>query len=203
VLGNLIAGMQIAITQPIRLDDVLIVENEWGRVEEITATYVVIRIWDDRRLVVPLEYFIDKPFQNWTRQTSDLIGSAFFWVDYAMPIPPLREALRTICEAAPEWDKRVCVLQVTDCTERAMQLRALVSTQDAGSGWDLRCRVREELLAFMQANYPQYLPKTRNQLFEEPAAVRASPDPARTANMPHIADTGSAPAAVADGVATP
>ena len=161
VLGNLIAGIQIALTQPIRIDDVLIVENEWGRVEEITMTYVVVRIWDDRRLVVPLEYFIEKPFQNWTRQTSDLIGSVFFWVDYRMPIPPLREALQRICAATPLWDGRVCILQVTDISERAAQLRVLVSSRDAAINWDLRCLVREELLAFMQQTYPEHLPHLR------------------------------------------
>jgi len=161
VLGNLIAGIQIALTQPIRIDDVLIVENEWGRVEEITMTYVVIRIWDDRRLVVPLEYFIEKPFQNWTRQTSDLIGSVFFWVDYRMPIPPLREALQRICAETPLWDGRLCLLQVTDISERAAQLRVLVSSRDANTGWDLRCLVREQLLAFMHTTYPEHLPQLR------------------------------------------
>ncbi|MEO8296691.1 MAG: mechanosensitive ion channel family protein [Burkholderiales bacterium] len=198
VLGNLIAGMQIALTQPIRLDDVLIVENEWGRVEEITATYVVLRIWDDRRLVVPLQYFIEQPFQNWTRRTADLIGSVFFWVDYGMPIAPLRDELKRICEAAPEWDKRVCVLQVTDTTDRAVQLRALVSTPDAGTGWDLRCRVREELLAHMQAHYPHFLTRTRNQLIKAPESEqgRGAPEPPQPAQLGERS-------AVAAGQATP
>lgn len=167
VFGNLIAGLQIALTQPIRIDDVLIVENEWGRVEEITETYVVVRIWDDRRLIVPLEYFIQKPFQNWTRRTSDLIGSVFLWVDYRMPIASLRDELQRIVEAASEWDRRVSVLQVTDVSDRAIQLRALVSTQDAGLGWDLRCKVREQLIAFMQNEYPQYLPQVRTTLLRD------------------------------------
>lgn len=161
VLGNLIAGLQIALTQPIRVDDVLIVENEWGRVEEITGTYVVVRIWDDRRLIVPLEYFIQNPFQNWTRHTSDLIGEVALWVDYRMPVEPVREALRRILESAPEWDGRVCALQVTDFSEKAMKLRALVSTRDAGLGWDLRCKVREHLIVFMQENYPRFMPQVR------------------------------------------
>jgi len=164
VLGNLIAGLQIALAQPIRVDDVLIVEGEWGRVEEITGTYVVIRIWDDRRLIVPLEYFIQNPFQNWTRRTSDLIGSVFLWVDYRMPIQPLRDQLKRILEDAPEWDGRVCVLQVTDFSDKAMQLRALVSTRDAGRGWDLRCKVREQLIAYMQDNYAEWLPQVRATL---------------------------------------
>ncbi|ANQ84979.1 mechanosensitive ion channel family protein [Azoarcus olearius] len=192
VLGNLIAGLQIALTQPIRVDDVLIVENEWGRVEEITSTYVVVRIWDDRRLIVPLEYFIQKPFQNWTRQTSDLIGSVFFWVDYRMPVQPLRDALRKVLEAAPEWDGRVCVLQVTDFTERAMQLRALVSTRDAGTGWDLRCKVREQLIAYMQEHHPAWLPQLRASMERHPG------DEAQRETRPlppqHIPEGATAPA---------
>jgi len=180
VLGNLIAGIQIALTQPIRLDDVLIVEGEWGRVEEITATYVVVRIWDDRRLIVPLEYFIEKPFQNWTRRTADLIGSIFFWVDHGMPVAALRAELQRLREADPEWDRRVCVLQVTDTSERAVQLRALVSSRDAGSGWDLRCRIREQLIAHMQSHYPQYLPQTRNRLLSNAELTAFDEHPSAT-----------------------
>lgn len=161
VLGNLIAGLQIALTQPIRLDDVLIVENEWGRVEEITETYVVIRIWDERRLIVPLEYFIQNPFQNWTRNSSQLLGSVFLWVDFRMPLEPLRARLKEIVEGAPEWDRRVCVLQVTDTSERAMQLRILVSAPSSSTTWDLRCKVREQLLVHLQENYPDMLPQVR------------------------------------------
>lgn len=180
VLGNLIAGLQIALAQPIRVDDVLIVEGEWGRVEEITGTYVVVRIWDDRRLIVPLEYFIQNPFQNWTRRTSDLIGSVFLWVDYRMPVQPLREQLKRILEDAPEWDGRVCVLQVTDFSEKSMQLRALVSTRDAGRGWDLRCKVREQLIAYMQDNYAEWLPQVRATLdrsdrLDQPSAPENTP----------------------------
>lgn len=189
VLGNLIAGLQIALTQPIRVDDVLIVENEWGRVEEITGTYVVVRIWDDRRLIVPLEYFIQHPFQNWTRRTSDLIGSVFFWVDYRMPVQPLRDTLRTVLEESPEWDGRVCVLQVTDFSERAMQLRALVSTRDAGQGWDLRCKVREQLIAYMQAHHPAWLPQLRASF-----GRTAGDQPQRASPPQHIQEGASAPA---------
>lgn len=168
VLGNLIAGLQLAFTQPIRLDDVVIVENEWGRVEEITGTYVVIRIWDDRRLIVPLQYFIEHPFQNWTRKTSNLIGSLFLWVDYAMPLEPLRKELDSLCAQSPNlWDGKVCVLQVTDATEKAIQLRILVSTKDSSSNWDLRCFVREKLINFISLNYPQCLPQVRANLHEE------------------------------------
>ncbi len=191
VLGNLIAGIQIALTQPIRLDDVLIVEGEWGRVEEITATYVVVRIWDDRRLIVPLAYFIEQPFQNWTRRTADLIGSVFFWVDHAMPVAALREALQRLCEADPDWDRRVCVLQVTDTSERAVQLRALVSSRDAGSSWDLRCRIREQLIAHMQVHYPQYLPQTRNRLLS--AADQSDFDTHPSATGPSVQHSPIAP----------
>lgn len=165
VLANLIAGMQIAITQPIRLDDVVIVENEWGRIEEITGTYVIVRIWDDRRLVVPLQYFIEKPFQNWTRRDASLIGAVFVWVDYSLPLDPLREELRRLCHQVPElWDGRVCVLQVTETGERSMQLRALVSSADSSRNWDLRCHIRENLIGFVQRQYPQALPQLRADL---------------------------------------
>lgn len=164
VLGNLIAGLQIAMTQPIRIDDVLIVENEWGRVEEITGAYVVVKIWDERRLIVPLQWFIEHPFQNWTRKSAHIIGTVFLWVDYRMPVEPLRRELETICKAAPEWDGNVCLLQVTEATHQAMQVRALVSSKDSGLNWDLRCRVREGLLAFMQRDYGDALPRLRAEM---------------------------------------
>ncbi len=165
VLGNMIAGVQIALTQPIRLDDVVIVENEWGRIEEITGTYVIVRIWDERRLVVPLQYFIENPFQNWTRRTANLIGSVFVWVDYSLPLEPLRAELRRLCEEVPElWDGKVCVLQVTDTSERAMQLRALVSSCDSARNWDLRCHIREHLIGFIQRQHPSALPQLRADL---------------------------------------
>ncbi len=163
VLGNVIAGLQIALTQPIRIDDVLIVEGEWGRVEEITGAYVVIRIWDERRLVVPLQWFIENPFENWTRTTSQLIGTVFLWVDYRTPLDPLREELKRLCEATTEWDGRVCVLQVTDTTDRAMQIRALVSARGSGEAWDLRCKIREGLITWVHENRPEYLPRLRVQ----------------------------------------
>ncbi|MBN3852888.1 mechanosensitive ion channel [Paraburkholderia sp. Ac-20340] len=164
VLGNLIAGLQIAISQPIRIDDVVVIQGEWGRIEEITGTYVSVRIWDQRRLIVPLQWFIENPFTNWTRSSSQIIGTVFLWLDYRMPLAPLREELARIVEHAPEWDKRVQVLQVTDANERAMQLRVLVSSQDSGLNWDLRCRVREGLLDFVNARYPEYLPKSRAEV---------------------------------------
>jgi small-conductance mechanosensitive channel len=164
VLSNLIAGLQIALTQPIRLDDVVIIEGEWGRIEEITGSYVVVRIWDERRLVVPLNWFIENPFQNWTRTGAQLIGTVFLMLDYRTPLAPLRDELQRLCSEAPEWDGRVCVLQVTDANEHAMQLRALVSSSDSGRGWDLRCHVREGLIAYVQANHPEALPRWRGEL---------------------------------------
>lgn len=168
VLSNLIAGVQIALTQPIRLDDVVIIENEWGRIEEITGTYVVVKIWDERRLVVPLNWFMENPFQNWTRSNAKLIGSVFLWVDYGLPLEPLRAELQRLCQAAPEWDGRVALLQVTDANERAMQLRALVSSADSPLSWDLRCKVREGLIAFIQASYPDGLPRLRGEITQPP-----------------------------------
>jgi small-conductance mechanosensitive channel len=164
ILGNLLAGLQIAFTQPIRLDDVVIVEGEWGRIEEIGRAFVIVSIWDQRRLVVPLQYFIEKPFQNWTRSSSELLGAVTLWVDYGAPLEPLRAELRRVCEAAPEWDKRVCVLQVVEASERAMQIRALVSAADASRAWDLRCKVREALIAFLRERFPQSLPRVRAEL---------------------------------------
>lgn len=166
VLSNLLAGLQIAITQPIRIDDVVIVENEWGWIEEITGTYVVVRIWDYRRLVVPLNYFIETPFQNWTRHSSQIIGSVFWWVDYRMPMAPLRAELERLCQQAPEWDGKLQLLQVTDTTDRAVQIRALVTAADSPRAWDLRCRIREGMIDFLQREYPQYLARQRNELLD-------------------------------------
>jgi small-conductance mechanosensitive channel len=164
ILGNLLAGVQIALTQPIRLDDVVIVEGEWGRIEEIGRAFVVVALWDQRRLVVPLQYFIERPFQNWTRTGSEILGTAFLWVDYGMPLEPLREELRRVCEAAPQWDRRVALIQVTDANDRAMQLRVLVSARDAGEAWDLRCLVRERLIDFLRRDWPQFLPRLRAEV---------------------------------------
>ncbi|WP_431129699.1 mechanosensitive ion channel family protein [Variovorax paradoxus] len=161
VFSNLIAGLQIALAQPIRMDDVLVVEGEWGRVEEITGTFVVVRIWDDRRLILPLSYFIEKPFQNWTRQSSQLLGAVFIYVDYGMPVAPLRAEVERIVKGAPEWDGRFFNLQVTDATERTMQIRVLCTAGNSSLAFELRCKVREGLIDFMQREYPQFLPKMR------------------------------------------
>jgi len=187
VLGNLIAGLQIAISQPIRLDDVVVIQGEWGRIEEITGTYVSVRIWDQRRLIVPLQWFIENPFTNWTRSSSQIIGSVFLWLDYRTPLAPLREELARIVERAPEWDKRVQVLQVTDANERAMQLRVLVSSQDSGLNWDLRCRVREGLFDFINAHYPQYLPRARAEVSADVESGAQAP----TGELPAFTRRGS------------
>jgi len=165
-IANLLAGMQLAFSQPIRVDDVLVVEGEWGRVEDITFTYVVLGIWDQRRLIVPLNYFIEKPFQNWTRSSSQLLGTVMIYTDYTLPVEEVRQELKRIVEKNPLWDKRVCVLQVTESKERTMELRALVSAANSGNTFDLRCIVREELIKFIQDKYPACLPKTRSELVD-------------------------------------
>lgn len=174
VFSNLIAGVQIALTQPIRIDDVLIVEGEWGRVEEITGTYVVLRIWDERRLIIPLNYFMEKPFQNWTRNSAQLLGAVYLYVDYTTPLAPLRAAVERIVKAAPEWDGRFFNLVVTDATERSMQIRVLCTAASSGQAWDLRCRVREGVIDFMQREYPQHLPRLRIEAGKEAGAVPPS-----------------------------
>ncbi len=172
-IATLLAGIQIAITQPIRVDDVVIVENEWGRIEEITLTYVVVRIWDLRHLVLPITYFNEKPFQNWTRVTADLLGTVFIYVDYTVPIQAIREELHRLLKSADLWDGKAWVLQVTNTTERTVELRALMSASDAPRAWNLRCEVREKLIEFIQRNYPDGLPKVR-------AEIRESVSPAST-----------------------
>jgi small-conductance mechanosensitive channel len=161
LLSSLIAGVQIAVTQPIRIDDAVVVEGEWGWIEEITATYVVIKLWDWRRLIVPLSYFMEKPFQNWTRETASIIGSVILYVDYTAPVAAIRAKLDEIVRSSALWDGQVVNLQVTNATERAIELRALVSARTSPAAWDLRCEVREKLLTFMQSEYPHSLPQLR------------------------------------------
>lgn len=167
-LATLVAGIQIAITQPIRLDDVVVVEGEWGRIEEITLTYVVIRIWDERRLIVPITQFLERSFQNWTRTSAHILGTVFLWTDYTVPLASLRRELERIVANSSLWDRRVCLLQVTEAGEHALQLRALVSASDSGKCWDLRCEVREKLLEYMQEMYPEALPRLRASLLASP-----------------------------------
>jgi small-conductance mechanosensitive channel len=163
-LSTLLAGLQIAITQPFRIDDVVIVEGEWGKIEEITLTYVVVRIWDLRRLVLPITYFIEKPFQNWTRESADILGTVFIYTDYTIPVKKVREELHSILKKSDLWDGKVWNLQITNMSERTVELRALMSAQDASAAWNLRCEVREKLLHFIQTNYPEALPKVRTEL---------------------------------------
>jgi small-conductance mechanosensitive channel len=163
-LATLLAGLQIALTQPIRLGDVVIVEGEWGVIEELTLTYVIIRIWDLRRLVVPVTYFLEKPFQNWTRLSANLLGTVFLYVDYMFPVNELRQKLHEILVSSDKWDKQAWGLQVTNAGEHTIELRALMSAVDASTSWDLRCEVREKLLAFIRENHPAYLPRVRAEL---------------------------------------
>ncbi|SEP03881.1 mechanosensitive ion channel family protein [Aquisalimonas asiatica] len=164
VLTNLLAGMQIALTQPFRIDDVLFVHGEWCWVEEVTSTYVVLRVWDLRRLVVPLQWFIENPFQNWTRHSTDLLGTVFLWVDYRMPVDALRTEFLRLLELAPEWDGATSTVQVTDSSSQALQVRFLMSASDSTRTWDLRCRIREGLVAYVQREHPDYLPRIRAEL---------------------------------------
>ncbi len=189
VFGNLIAGLQIALTQPIRLDDVVIVEGEWGRVEEINSSYVVVRIWDARRMVVPLTWFIEHPFQNWTRRSADLLGTAFLWLDYTAPIPAIRAELERICNGEALWDGQVCVTQVTETSEHTLQVRLLVSARNSGDAFDLRCIVRERMLDFLAREHPQSLPRTRAELNQEAAPMRrARSQPAEDVRSPGAED---------------
>lgn len=165
-LGNFLAGMQIAFTQPIRIDDVLVVEGEWGRVEDITLTYVVLAIWDQRRLILPITYFIEKPFQNWTRTTAQLLGTVFLYVDYTFPVGELREELTRLLKTTKLWDKRVGVLQVTDSKEHTIELRALMSARNSSDAFDLKCYIRENLLKYITTHMPQNLPQSRYQRSE-------------------------------------
>ncbi len=163
-IGTLVAGIQIAITQPFRLEDAVVVENEWGWIEEINLNYVVVRLWDQRRLVLPSTYFLEKPFQNWTRTSADIIGSVFIHTDYTVPFDALREELDRILDATDLWDKKVKVLQVTDAKEYTVESRILVSAINSPTAWDLRVHVREKMVEFIQKNYPDSLPKSRVSL---------------------------------------
>jgi len=161
IFGAILAGIQIAIAQPFRIDDAVLVENEWGWIEEINLTYIVIRIWDKRRLVLPSTYFLENPFQNWTRTTADLTGSVFIYTDYTIPVEALRVELTRLLNSCELWDKKVNVLQVTDTKENYMEIRILVSAKNSPTAWDLRVYIREKMIEFIQKNYPESLPKTR------------------------------------------
>ncbi|MGH9687710.1 MAG: mechanosensitive ion channel family protein [Candidatus Acidiferrales bacterium] len=163
-LSSLIAGIQIALTQPIRIDDVVVVNGEWGRIEEIHTFFVVVRIWDLRRLVLPLSYFIEQPFENWTRVSADLLAYVLLWVDYSVPADELRGELTRILKTTPKWKGDVNVLQVVDANDHAIQIRALMDAPDSGQAWDLKCLVREGLIKFLQQKYPQALPRYRGEV---------------------------------------
>ncbi|MGJ4946365.1 mechanosensitive ion channel family protein [Bradyrhizobium sp. HKCCYLS1011] len=184
LLSNLIAGVQIAVTQPIRIEDAVIIENEWGWVEDIASTYVVIRLWDWRRMVVPLSYFIERPFQNWTRDAASLIGSVMLHVDYAADVPRIRKRLEEIVKQSKLWDGAVVNLQVTDTDSRTMELRALVSARNAPQAWDLRCEVREKLIAFLQKEMRDALPRDRADI-SPPLAVYEDQAPTRYTGASH------------------
>jgi len=177
VLANLIAGLQIALTQPIRIEDAVVVEGEWGWIEAITATYVVIRVWDWRRLIIPLSYFIEKPFQNWTREAATIMGSVFWYLDYTAPVQQIREKVEEVARESELWDGRVVNLQVVDTTPETIKLRALVSARNSPRAWDLRCEVREKVTTWLQAEHPAALPKTRAEVLKQPADSAAAEGP--------------------------
>ena len=177
LLKNIFAGLQLAITQPIRIDDALLVEGEWGNVEEITSTYVVVKIWDWRRLILPLSYFIEQPFQNWTREGAALIGVVTIYLDYTTPVEAVRAKVKEIAEASPLWEGGVVAVQVTDFKEFTMEVRILISARNAGRTFDLRCEMREKLVAYLQAEYPNSLPRLRSLNEDGPPGDGAHPRP--------------------------
>ena len=179
-IGNLIAGVQIAFSDALRIDDVVVVNGDWGTIEEITLTYVVVAIWDQRRLVLPVSYFVTTPFENWTRSSSEILGTVMLFCDYTVPVAEVRKELLAFVETNPLWDHRVVTLQVVEATEHTVQLRALVSAATSGKAWDLRCAVREHLVAFLRDYHPSALPKTRLEMPPE------SPEP------PAISSDGAA-----------
>lgn len=168
MLSNIIAGIQIAMTQPVRIDDIVVLEGEWGRIEEIGSTHVIVCLWDLRRLVVPLSYFIERPFQNWTFKTADILGTVLLYTDYSVPVEEIRVELHRLLQTSEMWDGNVWSLQVTNATERTLELRALMSAPDSATVWNLRCYIREKLIRFLQERYPQSLPRIRAEVREDP-----------------------------------
>ena len=184
-LGNVLAGIQIALTQPLLIDDIVVVESEFGQIEDITLTYVTVRTWDLRRLVLPITYFVEKPFQNWSRVSTDLLGTVTLYLDYQVPTGALREELKRLVENNPKWDRKVCGLQVTDAKQSTIEVRALVGSTDPGKAFDLRCEVREGLIEFLCRNYPESLPRVR--YVEEPSEIQ------RQARKNEVATSGKDP----------
>ncbi len=172
-LSNLIAGVQIAFTQPFRLEDAVVIEGEWGWIEEISTMFVVVRLWDLRRLVLPLSYFLDHPFQNWTYRSAPILGNTILFTDYTVPMDELRTELRRICQSSKLWKGEVCILQASDATEHTVQLRALMDARNSSDAWDLRCLVREELIDYIKKNHPESLPRYRGEVVEIASGQRA------------------------------
>lgn len=168
-LSGLFAGIQIAFTQTVRIDDAVIVEGEFGKIEELTLTYAVLQTWDLRRLIIPINYFIEKPFQNWTRLSTNLLCPVMIYADHSLPIEPVREYFKKILQESVLWDKRAATLQVTDIRENSVELRALASAADASKAWDLRCEVREKILNFIREQFPDSLPKVKAEIKQLPA----------------------------------
>jgi small-conductance mechanosensitive channel len=168
VLTNLLAGIQLAMTQPIRIDDAVMVEGEFGNIEEIRSTYVVVRLWDLRRMIVPLSYFIEKPFQNWTREGSELVGSVMLYLDYDAPIDAIRAKAKELVEGSPLWNGRVFAVQVTEAKAETIEVRVLMSANSAGGAFDLRCEVREKLIDFLKRKHPEALPRRRQEVVGAP-----------------------------------
>lgn len=199
VLSNLLAGIQIALTQPIRIEDAVVVEGEWGWIEEITSTYVVIKIWDWRRLIVPLSHFIEKPFQNWTRESASIIGAVTWHTDYTVPIAQMREKLKEFLGQSKLWDGNVQVLQIIDSKPETMELRALMSAKNSPTAWDLRCEIREKMIMWLQKEHPGALPRNRVQVQMDerrPLEPFAPEEPDRqTGAMAQQIDTPEEPAA--------
>jgi small-conductance mechanosensitive channel len=172
VLTNLLAGLQLAMTQPIRIDDAVVVEGEFGNVEEIRSSYVVVRLWDLRRMIVPLSYFIEKPFQNWTREGSDLIGAVMLYLDYAAPIDAIRAKAKQVVEGSPLWNGKVFAVQVTDTRDETIEVRVLASANSGNAAFDLRCEVREKLIDFLKREHPEALPRRRQEVVAGPDSAR-------------------------------
>jgi small-conductance mechanosensitive channel len=181
VLSNLLAGIQIAITQPVKIEDSVVINGEWGWVEDITSTYLVVRTWDLRRLIVPLSWFLEQPIQNWTRDNATIIGQVLLFVDYTASIGDLRQELDRLVHASTLWDGNVVNLQVVDATDSAMQLRVLATASDASRSWDLRCELREKLIGFLQEGHPEWLPRHRLRLIPDDGVAAAAHASARRA----------------------
>jgi len=179
MLENLIAGVQLALTQPLRLEDAVVINNEWGWVEEINSTYIVVRLWDWRRQIVPLSYLFQNPFTNWTRSSSSIIGTVLIYADYTLPMDRVRAAATEIVKASRLWDGQVVNVQVSDAREQVIEIRTLASASDSSRAWDLRCEIREKLIAFIRDNYPGSLPRMRREDFRLTEARQPHQDAAQ------------------------